>query len=44
MRKFARMKTENPNLRQLEVARRGHAPLLDEPQCLAAIDGFLAAL
>jgi pimeloyl-ACP methyl ester carboxylesterase len=41
---FARMKSENPDLEQLEVARRGHVPLLDEPECLAAIDGFLAAI
>jgi pimeloyl-ACP methyl ester carboxylesterase len=39
---FARMKAENPDLRQLEVALRGHVPLLDEPECLAAIDAFLA--
>jgi pimeloyl-ACP methyl ester carboxylesterase len=38
---FARMKTENPDLKQLEVARRGHVPLLDEPECLEAIDAFL---
>ena len=38
---FAKMKAENPELVQLEVARRGHAPLLDEPECLAAIDAFL---
>ncbi len=39
---FARMKSENPGLEQLEVANRGHVPLLDEPECIAAIDGFLA--
>jgi pimeloyl-ACP methyl ester carboxylesterase len=39
---FAKMKAENPELVQLEVAQRGHAPLLDEPQCIAAIDAFLA--
>jgi pimeloyl-ACP methyl ester carboxylesterase len=39
---FAKMKAENPELMQLEVAQRGHAPLLDEPECLAAIDAFLA--
>jgi pimeloyl-ACP methyl ester carboxylesterase len=38
---FARMKAENPALEQLEVAQRGHVPLLDEPECLAAIDAFL---
>jgi pimeloyl-ACP methyl ester carboxylesterase len=40
---FAKMKLENPQLLQLEVARRGHVPLLDEPECIAAIDSFLAA-
>jgi pimeloyl-ACP methyl ester carboxylesterase len=39
---FARMKADNPDLVQLEVAQRGHVPLLDEPECLEAIDGFLA--
>jgi pimeloyl-ACP methyl ester carboxylesterase len=39
---FAKMKAENPELSQLEVAQRGHAPLLDEPECVAAIDTFLA--
>jgi hypothetical protein len=28
----------------VEVANRGHAPLLDEPECLAAIDEFLATV
>ena len=41
---FARMKAENPGLVQLEVAQRGHVPLLDEPECLAAIDTFLARI
>jgi len=39
-----RMQREKPDLRTLEVANRGHVPLLDEPECLAAIDGFLASL
>jgi pimeloyl-ACP methyl ester carboxylesterase len=39
---FARMQREKPDLVQLTVAARGHAPLLDEPECLAAIDAFLA--
>jgi pimeloyl-ACP methyl ester carboxylesterase len=38
---FAKMKAENPDLKQLEVAQRGHAPLLDEPECIAAIDALL---
>jgi pimeloyl-ACP methyl ester carboxylesterase len=41
---FARMKVENPELMQLEVAQRGHVPLLDEPECLAVIDDFLARI
>ena len=41
---FARMKRENPGLEQLEVANRGHVPLLDEPECIAALDGFLSRI
>jgi pimeloyl-ACP methyl ester carboxylesterase len=41
---FARMKKENPDLQQLEVANRGHVPLLDEPECMAAIDAFLTSV
>jgi pimeloyl-ACP methyl ester carboxylesterase len=37
-----RMALEKPDLEQLTVANRGHVPLLDEPECLEAIDGFLA--
>jgi pimeloyl-ACP methyl ester carboxylesterase len=40
---LARMRREKPDLKVLEVANRGHAPMLDEPECLAAIDEFLAA-
>jgi pimeloyl-ACP methyl ester carboxylesterase len=40
---LARMQREKPDLKVLEVANRGHAPMLDEPECLAAIDEFLAA-
>jgi len=40
---LARMQREKPDLRVLEVANRGHAPLLDEPECVEAIDEFLAA-
>ena len=39
---LARMQREKPDLKVLEVANRGHAPMLDEPGCLAAIDEFLA--
>ena len=38
----ARMAREHPHLEQLTVARRGHAPLLSEPECVTAIDGFVA--
>jgi hypothetical protein len=33
-----------PDLVPLRLAGRGHAPLLDEPECLAAIDAFLARI
>jgi pimeloyl-ACP methyl ester carboxylesterase len=36
-----RMAREKPDLEQLTVANRGHMPLLDEPECLRAIDAFL---
>jgi pimeloyl-ACP methyl ester carboxylesterase len=39
---LTRMQREKPDLRVLTVADRGHAPLLDEPECIAAIDEFLA--
>jgi pimeloyl-ACP methyl ester carboxylesterase len=38
---LARMQREKPDLRVLTVANRGHAPLLDEPECIRAIDEFL---
>jgi pimeloyl-ACP methyl ester carboxylesterase len=41
---FERMRREKPDLQQLTVANRGHAPLLHEPQCQEAIDRFLASL
>lgn len=41
---FDRMQREKPDLERLTVARRGHPPLLDEPECVAAIDEFLARL
>ena len=40
---LARMQREKPDLRTLTVANRGHAPLLDEPECVTAIEEFLAA-
>ncbi len=39
-----RMAREKPDLCAVTVANRGHAPLLDEPECLSAIDEFLAAV
>ncbi len=41
---LARMQREKSNVATLTVAERGHFPLLDEPECLAAIDTFLARL
>jgi pimeloyl-ACP methyl ester carboxylesterase len=38
---FERMAQEKPDLERLTVASRGHTPMLDEPECLAAIEGFL---
>jgi pimeloyl-ACP methyl ester carboxylesterase len=40
---LARMQREKPDLQALTVPSRGHAPLLDEPASLAAIDSFLAS-
>lgn len=41
---FERMRREKPDLVQLTVPNRGHAPLLHEPECQAALDQFLAGL
>jgi pimeloyl-ACP methyl ester carboxylesterase len=41
---FVRMQREKPDFVAVTVADRGHIPLLDEPECLAAIDEFLARL
>jgi pimeloyl-ACP methyl ester carboxylesterase len=41
---FRRMKEAKPDLAQLTVPGRGHAPILTEPVCVAAIERFLAAL
>ena len=40
----ARMQREQPDLEYVTVGNRGHVPLLDEPEVLAAIDRFLARL
>jgi hypothetical protein len=37
------MQREKPDLVTAIIARRGHTPLLDEPECLGVIDRFLAA-
>jgi hypothetical protein len=37
------MQARKPDLHCAMVAGRGHAPMLDEPQALAALDTFLAA-
>ena len=41
---FARMKAEVPHLQQAVVPPHGHAPHLDEPEAMTAIDAFLAGL
>ena len=41
---LARMLEIKPDLEVVEVPNRGHVPLLDEPECLAAIDKFLAGI
>ena len=40
---FARMAEVKPDLIQLTLANRGHAPQLNEPECLVAIDEFIEA-
>ncbi len=40
----ARMQLRKPDLAHVRVANRGHVPLLDEPECIEAIDAFLASL
>jgi pimeloyl-ACP methyl ester carboxylesterase len=37
-----RMAREHPGLEHITVANRGHAPLLNEPKCVPAIDAFIA--
>ncbi len=36
-----RMAREKPGLEHVTVANRGHTPLLNEPECLAAVDAFI---
>jgi hypothetical protein len=38
------MQREKPDLERVTVGNRGHVPLLDEPEALAAIDRFLARI
>ncbi|MGH8194551.1 MAG: alpha/beta fold hydrolase [Woeseiaceae bacterium] len=39
-----RMRQRKPDLMTVTVANRGHVPLLDEPECIAAIDQFVGGL
>jgi pimeloyl-ACP methyl ester carboxylesterase len=39
-----KMRGSHPRLASAIVANRGHAPMLDEPEALAAIDAFLAVI
>ena len=41
---FARMGAERPDARMIAVPRTGHAPTLDEPECVEALDAFLREL
>jgi pimeloyl-ACP methyl ester carboxylesterase len=41
---FGRMLETHPGMRAVTVANRGHAPMLDEPEVVSAIDAFLADL
>lgn len=38
------MKARKPDLQHLKVANRGHPALLDEPECLKAIDSFVGEI
>jgi len=39
---YDRMAAEKPDLLRVRVANRGHVPLLDEPDCLPALEDFLS--
>lgn len=41
---FERMAEAKPDLVRVEVPNRGHVPWLDEPECVAALDGFVSGL
>jgi pimeloyl-ACP methyl ester carboxylesterase len=38
------MAAQHPNLTAITIANRGHAPMLDEPAAVAAVDAFLKGL
>jgi len=38
------MRRRKPDLQVAEIPRRGHAPTLDEPESISALDTFLASL
>lgn len=39
-----RMRARKPDMQHIKVANRGHPPLLDEPECIDAIDTFLRSV
>jgi pimeloyl-ACP methyl ester carboxylesterase len=39
-----RMRARKPDLVHVRVSNRGHVPLLDEPECVGALDAFLESL
>ena len=41
---FAQMAATHPNTTAVTVPNRGHAPMLDEPAAVSAVDGFLSGL
>ncbi|TNE34056.1 MAG: alpha/beta hydrolase [Alphaproteobacteria bacterium] len=41
---FEKMKIENPAMEWLELANRGHVPLLNEPEALSILDRFIARI
>jgi pimeloyl-ACP methyl ester carboxylesterase len=43
-RTLERMQRETPDLERVTIRNRGHVPLLDEPDAVAAIDRFLSRL
>lgn len=40
----ARMRARKPDMQHIKVANRGHPPLLDEPECIEAIDTMLRSV